>query len=391
MDMGVCKPFHSVGTASFPGHNFIFAPLDYMQSKVVYQHFPIDKTGTNALYYYDPIHVPGNEERTKKNLARLTLSEYEKYNKMVRNRKFAEHYKKVTGREYLTMYPRPKPRHFMWPADYINQTHWVTSRETFFKNIPEDDLLGTIRDKPLERKLKEDDPVAFSDYREPGDHLNMTIRVVSVRPRVYEIDSFLSDQEVDHIVAYAQSANLKLSTVGQGGDSKKTKVRTSYNTWVGRETNQIFDTVYRRAADLLQIDESLFRDRDATELPDWPNKRSIGEQLQLVHYNVKQEYTAHHDFGYADVDNKLQPARFATLLLYLNDVEEGGETSFPRWHNGETGKELLTKPKKGKAALFYSFLPDGNLDDYSQHAAKPVLKGEKYLINLWVRDPIKDF
>jgi len=33
--------------------------------------------------------------------------------------------------------------------------------------------------------------------------------------------------------------------------------------------------------------------------------------------------------------------------------------------------------------LFYSQLPDGNMDDFSQHAAEPVTDGEKWLINLW--------
>lgn len=33
-------------------------------------------------------------------------------------------------------------------------------------------------------------------------------------------------------------------------------------------------------------------------------------------------------------------------------------------------------------------LSDGNLDDLSQHAALPPRKGEKYLINLWVWDPL---
>jgi hypothetical protein len=31
----------------------------------------------------------------------------------------------------------------------------------------------------------------------------------------------------------------------------------------------------------------------------------------------------------------------------------------------------------GKAVLFYSQLPDGNLDDFSEHAALPIVEGEK--------------
>ena len=94
------------------------------------------------------------------------------------------------------------------------------------------------------------------------------------------------------------------------------------------------------------------------------------------------------DFGYAPIDSPHQEARFATLLLYLNEPEAGGETEFPRWINGETSDGLLVTPKIGKAALFYSFLPDGNMDDLSHHSANPIEKGEKYLINLWVREPI---
>ena len=81
----------------------------------------------------------------------------------------------------------------------------------------------------------------------------------------------------------------------------------------------------------------------------------------------------------------LQPQRFATLLLYLNEPEAGGETTFPRWINAETREALKATPKRGKAVLFYSYLPDGNMDDLSQHSAAPVIEGEKWLINLWVR------
>lgn len=144
----------------------------------------------------------------------------------------------------------------------------------------------------------------------------------------------------------------------------------------------------------------------------------------MVHYEVGQEYTAHHDFGYSQMSDPYEPSRSINVLLYLNDVEEGGETSFPRWMNAETMGSLDVKPEKGKvsqtarvvvgvtmiryttsltslvsfsanalsivqAVLFYMLLPDGNSDDLTQHAALPVIKGEKWMSNLWIWDPFK--
>jgi prolyl 4-hydroxylase len=75
--------------------------------------------------------------------------------------------------------------------------------------------------------------------------------------------------------------------------------------------------------------------------------------------------------------------------MYMKDVEEGGETSFPRWLNAETGEALKVKPEKGKAIIFYMVNPDGNLEDLTHHAGLPVIKGEKYFSNLWIHDPIR--
>ena len=121
--MGICKPFHSMGTASFVNHKFLFGPKDYEESNIVLKHFQIDAHGTQNLYYYDPLTVEGDKEMTEKNLATLTMSEYEKYSKMDRNRKFADEYLNFTGREYHALYPRDKPKHFMWPADHIGQVN----------------------------------------------------------------------------------------------------------------------------------------------------------------------------------------------------------------------------------------------------------------------------
>ena len=54
-------------------------------------------------------------------------------------------------------------------------------------------------------------------------------------------------------------------------------------------------------------------------------------------------------------------------------------------HNTHACFAILFSPLQ--AVLFYSMLPDGNLDDFSQHAALAPRKGEKWLINLWVWDP----
>ncbi len=294
MNMGELRAFGAKGTASFPGHHFFLARPDYAKTKVVLKHFNIDHKGRTNLYFYDPIEVPGNQKKTNENMAKLTMKDLERYTKLKRSKLFGDEYLKFTGREYLTLYPRQKPMHFMYPADYFGQEHWATTRETkFIKEVPSSKL-KKIKEEPKKRILKEDDPRILSEYRDDADFLNMTLKVMSVRPRVYEIKDFLSQTEIDHIIAVAKKSNMKLSTTGTGNEeSSRTNTRTSKNTWVVREYDQIIDSIYRRSADLLRIDEALFRMRDYTELPDHPTKTTIAEQLQLVHYDKAQEYTAH--------------------------------------------------------------------------------------------------
>jgi hypothetical protein len=70
------------------------------------------------------------------------------------------------------------------------------------------------------------------------------------------------------------------------------KTRTSYNSWVSRQESPIIDAIYRRAADLLRIDEALLRDRAEDEFPDLHDKNTIAEDLQMVHYDVMQGESA---------------------------------------------------------------------------------------------------
>ena len=194
---------------------------------------------------------------------------------------------------------RPPPNHFIWPAEYLGQQHWVETCETHFQQLP-DATLPEITAVGSERVLKEGVRL-LEEHRPPGK-LNLTLTVLSVAPRVLEIQHFLSQTEIDHILGIAGATELGRSTVGnvekdfQGAKRQEVRsdTRTSTNAWVPREKSPVIDAVYRRAADLLRMDEALLRDRGDDERPDFPSKVTIAEHLQLVHYDPGQEYVAHH-------------------------------------------------------------------------------------------------
>jgi prolyl 4-hydroxylase len=380
------EPFGASGTATFPDHVFVATRATGKEDPVI--EWRIEKG--NALYYYDP--YQSNMLTAKKH---LTNEQLHLYHLQLANRHFAEEYYKFTGTQWLALYKQKQaPRFHMWRADYFGQTFQVETKEIHFVELPHDDELkrGTSIYGP-----RPDERSRMRRHRARDPTLNLTLKVLSCSPRVFEIDNFLSDTEVAHLMDIAKHIELKRSTTKAGEASEATTndlTRTSTQNWIARNVDLVVDAIYRRAADVLQIHEGLMRWRRASEIPEFTeSKISISERLQLVHYGVGQQYTPHHDFSIPGLV-KYQPSRFATILFYLNGGDgstlEGGETSFPRWVNAETGRALKVKPKKGKAILFYNVLPDGNYDERSQHAALPVTKGEKWLTNLWVWDPLLD-
>eukprot|EP00804_Cyclotella_cryptica_P007319 CCRYP_002562-RB/>CCRYP_002562-RB protein AED:0.10 eAED:0.09 QI:0/0/0/1/0/0/2/0/213 len=191
-------------------------------------------------------------------------------------------------------------------------------------------------------------------------------------------------------------------------DTAKQDTRSSTGGWIHREHDVIVDGIFRRVADLLNIDERMMRDQRPPHLIG----AEIVEAMQLLRYGPGEEYTPHHDFTYPSIENRYQPRRYATVLMYLtgegdvveegirrsrsrkngnadaSDGLEGGETTFPRAITTEFHDGVKVQPQSGKAVLFYNVLPDGNLDDLSQHSGGKVVSGVKYVANIWVWDPI---
>ncbi|KAJ9564661.1 hypothetical protein OSB04_000627 [Centaurea solstitialis] len=205
------------------------------------------------------------------------------------------------------------------------------------------------------------------------------VEVISWEPRAVVYHNFLSQDECNHLINLAKP-HMEKSTVvdNETGKSKDSRVRTSSGTFLGRGIDETVQAIEKRIADF-------------TFLP-----VENGEGLQILHYEVGQKYEPHYDYFLDQFNAKNGGQRMATVLMYLSDVEEGGETVFPSakgnisavsWWNelSECGKDgLSVKPRMGDALLFWSMKPDASLDPSSLHGGCPVIKGNKWSSTKWI-------
>ncbi|PIN17235.1 Procollagen-proline dioxygenase [Handroanthus impetiginosus] len=205
------------------------------------------------------------------------------------------------------------------------------------------------------------------------------VEVISWEPRAFIFHNFLSKEECEYLISIAEP-HMEKSTVvdNETGKSKDSRVRTSSGTFLARGRDKIVRNIEKRIADFTFI----------------PTEH--GEGLQVLHYEVGQKYEPHYDYFLDEFNTQNGGQRIATVLMYLSDVEEGGETVFPAakgnfssvpWWNelSECGKGgVSVKPKMGDALLFWSMKPDATLDPSSLHGGCPVIKGNKWSSTKWM-------
>jgi prolyl 4-hydroxylase len=189
------------------------------------------------------------------------------------------------------------------------------------------------------------------------------------QPVVAVLDNVLSDDECDAVVALARDRLAPSATLSPATGE-----------------NQVRDTRTSRGAFLPEGDNALLRrlNRRIAQITNTPVEH--GEALHVLHYGVGAEYKPHPDYfdpnspGFAATLQR-GGQRIATLIVYLNDVEDAGDTVFPKLG-------LSVVPKKGAAVYFEYMNEEGQLDEATLHGGAPVGAGEKWVLTKWVRQDV---
>ncbi|WP_043694883.1 2OG-Fe(II) oxygenase [Luteibacter sp. 9133] len=186
------------------------------------------------------------------------------------------------------------------------------------------------------------------------------------RPTIAVLDGVLDDAECEGMIEQARSRLARSAVVSpESGANTVMGIRTSEGAFFQRGENPLVLRIDRRAAEIMRL----------------PHEH--GEGLQVMRYGVGGEYVPHFDYFPPDQKGS-EPhlaqggQRVSTLIMYLADVEAGGETIFPRI-------DFSYVPRKGQALYFEYTDADGSLDVLSLHGGAPVTQGEKWIVTKWMR------
>ncbi|MFS0823213.1 2OG-Fe(II) oxygenase [Bacillus sp. 1P02SD] len=201
------------------------------------------------------------------------------------------------------------------------------------------------------------EPTIFSHI---GNKIITDDREINIIARLEEpiivlLGNVLSDEECDELIKVSKDRMHRSKIANAHVDN----MRTSSSTFLDNSENVIVTRIEKRISQIMSI---------PTE---------YGEGLQILNYKIGQEYKAHFDFFNSSSKANNNP-RISTLVMYLSDVEQGGETYFPKLH-------FSVSPHKGMAVYFEYFYNDQTLNDLTIHGGAPVIVGDKWAATQWMR------
>ncbi len=186
-------------------------------------------------------------------------------------------------------------------------------------------------------------------------------------PRVVVLGGLLSDEECDGLIEAARPRLARSLTVQtQTGGEEMNPDRTSQGMFFQRGESELISRVEARIARLVQ----------------WPVDH--GEGVQVLRYRPGAEYKPHYDYfdpGEPGTPTILKRGgqRVGTVVMYLNQPEQGGGTTFP-----DIGLEVA--PVRGNAVFFSYDRP--HPATRTLHGGAPVIAGEKWVATKWLREGV---
>ena len=215
---------------------------------------------------------------------------------------------------------------------------------------PPDDTTDKARLRRIGRKVRERLAADKDVYRIPAE-----------KAELWAVGDFFTPEECGRLMAMIDAVAQPSPAYDSGFASGH---RTSYSGDVDPH-DPFVRKLQRRIDDLLGIEPS------------------FGETIQGQRYMVGQEFQAHTDWfpgntPYWETERKRGGQRSVTAMAFLNPVEEGGATAFPRLHLG-------IEPRPGVLLIWNNADPEGVPNPWTIHAGTPVVRGIKYIVTRWYR------
>jgi prolyl 4-hydroxylase len=172
------------------------------------------------------------------------------------------------------------------------------------------------------------------------------MKTIELEPYLFLIENFLTIQECDDLILWSEEKGYEEAKVQVYGKQIMLKhVRNNSRiTFIDFElANKIWDKFMPFAVNKFANSEVV----------------GLNEMFRFYKYENGQRFKKHLDGSY--IRNEIESSYF-TLLIYLNDDYEGGETTF---------ENHIIIPKKGNALVFYHGM---------KHSGEEIKSGIKYVL-----------
>jgi hypothetical protein len=181
-------------------------------------------------------------------------------------------------------------------------------------------------------------------------------------PRVTTLNRLLAPEECDYVISRGAPFLKQAQTTRIADAGERSQATARFGLAETDALIQSIDALVSRAAG---------------------EEPGLGRTFALLHYAPGQRFSpngarAEMTQGAAQLVENAQVTR--TIMVYLNDGYEGGESVFPRlgWR---------FKGKRGDALVWDIRSPDGAVDPRAIPEGMPPRAGDKFILSKWIRRP----